>query len=53
MMYCIWHVSGKIAVGLGGALLHNLSRNDAEWLFGMIHPDIRHTVKIRPMHEAN
>lgn len=53
MKYCIWHVSmKKVAVNLGGQRLENLSKNDADTLMALIHPDIRELVEIRPQQQA-
>lgn len=51
--YCIWCThTHKVAVTLQGGKLQNLSKDEAEALFGLIHPYIQKTVKIRPMSEV-
>lgn len=51
--YCIWHIyRNQVAVNLGGQKLENMSREDADQLMNLIHPDIRGMVEVRQMQVA-
>lgn len=41
-----------MAVNLGGQKLENMSREDADQLMNLIHPDIRGMVEVRQMQVA-
>ena len=48
--FCIWHKHRKqVAVNLGGQRLEGMTREEADQIMALIHPDVRSLVEIRPM----